>query len=154
MNNVEFYWDDILVHTRTWEEHLKTLRELFRRLAQAGMTIRPSKCIFGVDSIDFLGHQLQHGLIGLHEDNVAKIRNAPDQPPRKRFVPSWDWRDITEISFQTLQLLRLPFLTLRERVNQVKWSGITPMKKPIRPSRFSLLVLQSCDYRTLKRRLS
>ena len=25
MKNVEFYWDDILVHTRTWEEHLKTL---------------------------------------------------------------------------------------------------------------------------------
>ena len=55
-----------------------------------------------------------------------------DQPPRNRFVPSWDWRDITEISFQTLQLLRLPFLTLRERVNRVKWSGITPKKKPIR----------------------
>ena len=25
MKNVEFYWDDILVHTCTWEEHLKTL---------------------------------------------------------------------------------------------------------------------------------
>ena len=36
MKNVAFYWDDILVHTRTWEEHIKTLRELFRRLAQAG----------------------------------------------------------------------------------------------------------------------
>lgn len=66
MKNFEFYWDDILVHTRTWEEHLKILRELFRHLAQAGMTIRPSKCIFGVDSVDFLGHQLQQGLIGLH----------------------------------------------------------------------------------------
>ena len=53
------YWDDILVHTRTWGEHLKILRELFRCLAQAKMTIRPSKCIFGVGSIDFLGHQLQ-----------------------------------------------------------------------------------------------
>ena len=25
MKNVVFYWDDILVHSRTWEEHLKTL---------------------------------------------------------------------------------------------------------------------------------
>ena len=88
MKNVEFYWDDILVHTRTWEEHLKTLRELFRRLAQAGMTIRPSKCIFGADSIDFLGHQLQQGLIGLHEDNVAKIRKAP-RPTTKKQVRSF-----------------------------------------------------------------
>ena len=88
MNNVEFYRDDILVHTRTWEEHLKTLRELFRRLAQAGMMIRLSKCIFGIDSIDFLRHQLQHGLIGLHEDNVAKIRNAP-RPTTKKQVRSF-----------------------------------------------------------------
>lgn len=66
MKNFEFYWDDILVYTRTWEEHLKILRELFRHLAQAGMTIRPSTCIFGVDSVDFLSHHLQKGLIGLH----------------------------------------------------------------------------------------
>ena len=88
MKNVEFYWDDILVHTRTWEDHLKTLGELFSRLAQAGMTIRPSKCVFGADSIDFLGHQLQQGLIGLHEDNVAKIRKAP-RPTTKKQVRSF-----------------------------------------------------------------
>ena len=52
------------------------------------MTIRPSKCIFGVDSIDFLGHQLQQGLIGLHEDNVAKIRKAP-RPTTKKQVRSF-----------------------------------------------------------------
>ena len=88
MKNVEFYWDDILVHTLTWEEHLKALRELFKRLAQAGMTIRPSKCIFSADSVDFLGHQLQQGLIGLHEDNVAKIRKAP-RPSTKKQVRSF-----------------------------------------------------------------
>ena len=36
-----------------------------------------SKRIFGVDSIDFPGDQLQQGLIGLHKDNVAKIRKGP-----------------------------------------------------------------------------
>ena len=88
LDNVDYYWDDILVHTRTWEEHLKVLRELFKRLAQAGMTIRPSKCIFGVDNVDFLEHQLQQGLIGLHEDNVAKIRDAP-RPKTKMQIRSF-----------------------------------------------------------------
>ena len=75
MKNVEFYWDDILVHTRTWEEHLNILRKLFRRLAQAGMTIRPSKCIFGVDSIDFLDHKLQQGVIGRRNQKRSKTDN-------------------------------------------------------------------------------
>ena len=38
LDNVEFYRDDILVHTRTWEEHIKVLQELFTRLLAAGMT--------------------------------------------------------------------------------------------------------------------
>ena len=85
MKNSAFYWDDILVHTHTWEEHLKALRELFRHLAQADMIIRPSKCIFGVDSIDLVCHQLQQGLIGLLKDNVDKIRKAPRPTTNKQF---------------------------------------------------------------------
>ena len=34
LDNVDFYWDDILVHTCTWEEHIKALQELFARLMQ------------------------------------------------------------------------------------------------------------------------
>ena len=88
VDNVEFYWDDILVHTRTWEEHIKALRELFTRLSEAGMTIRPTKCLFGVNTVDFLGHRLEEGLIGLHEDNVTKIRDAP-RPTTKKQIRSF-----------------------------------------------------------------
>ena len=84
LDNVEFYWDDILVHTRTWEEHIKALQELFRRLLAAGMTIRPNKCLFGVNTVDFLGHCLEEGLIGLHEDNLMKIRDAPSPAMKKQ----------------------------------------------------------------------
>ena len=52
------------------------------------MTIRPSKCIFGVDSNDFLGHQLQQGSIGILEDNVEKIRKAR-RPTTKKQVHSF-----------------------------------------------------------------
>ena len=82
--NVDFYWDDILVHTRTWEEHIRALRELFSRLVQAGFTIRPTKCLFGVNSVDFLGHRLEQGMIGLHQDNVEKIKDALSPSTKKQ----------------------------------------------------------------------
>ena len=88
LDNVDFYWDDILVHTRTWEEHIKALRELFARLLRAGMTIRPTKCIFGASCVDFLGHRLEQGVLGLHEENVEKIKNAP-WPGTKKQVRSF-----------------------------------------------------------------
>ena len=88
VDDVDFYWDDILVHTRTWEEHIRALRELFSRLVQAGLTIRPTKCLFGVNSVDFLGHRLEQGMIGLHQDNVEKIKDAP-RPSTKKQVRSF-----------------------------------------------------------------
>ena len=88
LDNVYFYWDDILVHTRTWEEYIKALRELFARLLRAGMTIRPTKCIFGASCVDFLGQRLEQGVLGLHEENVEKIKNTP-RPGTKKEVRSF-----------------------------------------------------------------
>ena len=89
VDDVDFYWDDILVHTRTWEEHIRVLRELFSRLVQAGLTIRPTKCLFGVNSVDFLGHRLEQGMIGLHQDNVEKIKDALWPSTKKQCGHLW-----------------------------------------------------------------
>ena len=83
-DDVDFYWDDILVHTRTWEEHIRALIELFSCLVEAGLTIRPTKCLFRVNSVDFLGHRLEQGMIGLHQDNVEKIKDAPRPSTKKQ----------------------------------------------------------------------
>ena len=123
LDNAEFYWDDIVVHTRTWEEHIKALRELFRRLLAAGMTIRPTKCLFGVNTVDFLGHRLEEGLIGLHEDNVTKIRDAP-RPTTKKQIRSFMglagyYRDFIP-NFAALAA-PLSDLTRKGQPNKVKW---------------------------------
>ena len=89
VDDVDFYWDDILVHTRTWEEHIRVLRELFSRPVQAGLTIRPTKCLFGVNSVDFLGHRLEQGMIGLHQDNVEKIKDALWPSTKKQCGHLW-----------------------------------------------------------------
>ena len=84
VDNVLFYWDDILVHTPSWEDHVKTLRELFQRLKDADLTIRPSKCNLWTDNVDFIGHRLSEGLKGLHDDNVRKIMEAARPTTKKQ----------------------------------------------------------------------
>ena len=88
MDNVVDYIDDLLVHTQTWEEHVQTLKELFKRLKAANLVARPTKCAFGATQVDFLGHCLEQGMIGLQDVNVQKMRDAP-RPTTKKEIRSF-----------------------------------------------------------------
>lgn len=50
--NCLVYIDDILVYSRTFENHLHDLREVFDRLKEANMLLKPSKCKFAMSSVD------------------------------------------------------------------------------------------------------
>ena len=55
LQNVDNLVDDIIIFTLTWEQHLKVLMNLFRRLREAKLTVKPRKCFIGFSSIECLG---------------------------------------------------------------------------------------------------
>ncbi|GFX00606.1 hypothetical protein TNCV_2236131 [Trichonephila clavipes] len=69
--------DDILVASSSPEEHLQHLQILFTRLQQYGLSLRPSKCIFGVTTIKFLGFKVSESGIEPLSDRVDCILNFP-----------------------------------------------------------------------------
>ena len=77
MDNVADYIDDLLVHTRTWEEHVRTSKDLLKPLKAANLVARLTKCVFGATQVSYLGHRLGQGLIRLQDVNVQKMRDAP-----------------------------------------------------------------------------
>jgi len=50
------YLDDILIYSETWEEHIKHVDEVLRRLDEANFKVKPEKCQWGQNSVRFLGH--------------------------------------------------------------------------------------------------
>ncbi|GFU80401.1 hypothetical protein TNCV_3521731 [Trichonephila clavipes] len=69
--------DGILVASSSPEEHLQHLQILFTRLQQYGLSLKPSKCIFGVTSIKFLGFKVSESGIEPLSDRVDCILNFP-----------------------------------------------------------------------------
>ena len=88
VRNVQHYIDDCLVHTKTWEEHVQTLHRFLQRVREANLTVRPSKCEIGSSHMEFVGHEIKEGEIGLQNDNVKKIQEAP-RPKTKTQVRSF-----------------------------------------------------------------
>jgi hypothetical protein len=82
------YLDDIICFTPTFEDHIQALRKIFDRLHQANLSLKPSKCEFGKDKIQFLGHIVSASGIEPVEDKIKIIKNA-QSPTTVKGVPQF-----------------------------------------------------------------
>jgi hypothetical protein len=71
---VAIYLDDLLVYSRTLEEHAAHLRAVFAALRQHDLRLHPRKCEVGVRRVVFLGHTVEPGRVSVEEDKVAAVR--------------------------------------------------------------------------------
>ncbi len=55
---VFIYLDNVIIGSRSSEEHLQHLLVLFQRLQAVGLVINQEKCVFGVEEVEFLGHHV------------------------------------------------------------------------------------------------
>lgn len=55
MQGCAVYLDDVVLYSDTWDVHLKRMRELFIRLAEARLTVNLSKCEFARATVTYLG---------------------------------------------------------------------------------------------------
>lgn len=79
-NGLDFvfcYIDDILIASKSGTEHKLHLRLLFKRLAEYGINIKIPKCIFGVTSLEFLGHIISKDGILPSQEKVEAIKTFP-----------------------------------------------------------------------------
>lgn len=88
VNCVFVYLDDILIASNSPTQHIQDLRTVFDRLKQFGLTIRLEKCLFGVKSIQFLGHTItKYGSVPLNT-KVEAIQQFP-QPSNVKSLQSY-----------------------------------------------------------------
>jgi len=51
----EAYLDDIIIYSKTWEDHLKHIEFILNQLKNVGFTVTFGKCEFGQTSVTYLG---------------------------------------------------------------------------------------------------
>ena len=71
------YIDDVLIYSKTFQDHLRDLEEVFDRLIEANMQLKPSKCHFFRRQLIYLGHQVSAEGIQPDPKKVQAIKEMP-----------------------------------------------------------------------------
>uniref|UniRef100_A0A5S6QQZ7 RNA-directed DNA polymerase n=1 Tax=Trichuris muris TaxID=70415 RepID=A0A5S6QQZ7_TRIMR len=113
------YIDDILVFSRSPQEHKADLDEVLRRLRKYRMTVRPEKCVFGQAEVEFLGFRLSKaGLQPLPEKvrDLLELPHPTSVAECRRFigVVNYYHRFIPKLASALLPLYQLANLPKRQ----------------------------------------
>lgn len=71
------FFDDILIYSVTWADHLRHLRAVLDTLQQHWLFVKRSKCAFGVSSISYLGHIITESCVAMDPAKVQAVRDWP-----------------------------------------------------------------------------
>ncbi|KAL4354641.1 hypothetical protein GQ457_06G032960 [Hibiscus cannabinus] len=72
---VLIFLDDILVFSRSWQDHLSHLRQVLQVLRDNGFVAKRSKCTFGQETVEYLGHIVSRDGLAMDPDKVRAIRD-------------------------------------------------------------------------------
>jgi len=129
------YLDDIVIYSKTPEEHAEHLRQVLQRLRDVDLRVKTKKCLFAKDEVPLLGYIVNK--FGIKADPQKTAAIADMQPPTntkqlKRFLgmagfyaqtcpnfasvasplrellrkgEPWAWTDVRQQAFKTLQAL-------------------------------------------------
>ncbi|EEZ97618.1 Retrovirus-related Pol polyprotein from transposon gypsy-like Protein [Tribolium castaneum] len=92
--NIFVYLDDIIITSKTFEEHILLLEEVHKRLEDANLTINLTKCKFFRKSLKYLGFIVEGNGLRADPDKVKDMINYPNPKTTteiKRFQGMCSW---------------------------------------------------------------
>jgi hypothetical protein len=71
------FFDDILIYSTSWAEHLQHIAIIFNELPAHHLHLKRSKCSFGTPSVAYLGHVISAEGVAMNADKVAAVAGWP-----------------------------------------------------------------------------
>ena len=84
-NDVDAYVDNIIIYSKTFEQHFHTLDRVLSLADQANLSLRSDKCEFAKPEMEFLGFLVNGREIRPTPANVSKVLSFPSPTTRKNF---------------------------------------------------------------------
>jgi transposase InsO family protein len=123
---VMVFIDDILLHTRTVEEHEELVRWVLKKLCETTYYANPDKCEFFKKEISFLGHVINEKGISVQHHKVKAVASWPVPKTMKevkgflgltnyyrKFVPQY-----SKVAIPLTEMTRKPMKPINTKIHQ------------------------------------
>jgi hypothetical protein len=74
---VLIFFDDILIYSTSWAEHLQHIAIVFNMLRAHHLHLKCSKCSFGMPLVTYLSHVISVEGVAMDGDKVAAVVGWP-----------------------------------------------------------------------------
>jgi len=112
---VGVYIDDTVVHSNSWEAHLRDLEATLKAFQSAGVTIKLSKCTFASPQVEFVGHFIGSGCIRVIQYNVDAINRMSEPTNKKQFKSFLSMCSYYRLFTPNLSSLALPLTEMTKK---------------------------------------
>jgi hypothetical protein len=70
------YLDDVIIFSKSFEDHLRDIKEVFTLIQNVGLKLKLKKCQFMKKSVEFIGHIISRDGIGPDPKTIEQIANS------------------------------------------------------------------------------
>ena len=78
-----FFFYDILIYSKTWDEHVRHLDIIFSILKSHQLFVKLEKCQFGQREIQYLGHVISNTGVPVDPDKITSMVGWPEPKSAK-----------------------------------------------------------------------
>jgi hypothetical protein len=69
------FFDDILIYSPSWTEHLQHVRAVFQQLRTHHLSLKQSKCSFGAQEVAYLGHIIDSSGVSMDPTKIDVMQS-------------------------------------------------------------------------------
>lgn len=117
------YLDDIVVASPSFSQHLNDLTTVLQRLADAGLSLKFSKCHFCKPSLRYLGYIVTREGLSPDEEKVIAIKNFPRPRTVKQVKQVLGMTGYYRRFIQGYARVAEPLIALTREGAQFQWTG-------------------------------
>jgi hypothetical protein len=71
------YFDDVLIYSKSEEEHVKHLAAVLQLMRENQLTAKKSKCEFAVPQVEYLGHIISSSGVATNPSKIKDMQSWP-----------------------------------------------------------------------------